>query len=209
MRKAIQKLIINQSIKQLKTKILVYASQQKLPTSTMEKCSAKFVFDLRKKEHSKFYQYKINCSPFWWRNCQQHFDCVSPWQNGELRYSLSKSCVPKCKFYEWLNGMQRHSWFYLDQGYGCEWTVSKTISSMVHSTIQHSKAQYSTVHSCIKARIQNELAIKHAKSLVEFAGMANFTSNNIAHHSIAHKTECCVVCRLKPIAYTSSSEYWI
>lgn len=56
MRKAIEKLIINQSINQsnnqLKTKILVYASQQKwlkLPTSTMEKGSTKFVFDLRKK----------------------------------------------------------------------------------------------------------------------------------------------------------------
>lgn len=36
-----------------------------------------------------------------------------------LRYSSFKSCVPECKFYEWLNGVQRHS-YYLDQGYGCE-----------------------------------------------------------------------------------------
>lgn len=41
-------------------------------------------------------------------------------------------CELQCKFYEWLNGMRRHSWIYLDQGYG---VVNETISlCLVQST---------------------------------------------------------------------------
>lgn len=45
-------------------------------------------------------------------------------------HSYGRFSMTKCKFYEWLNGMQRHSWFYLDQGYGVVNEVSNITNTM-------------------------------------------------------------------------------
>lgn len=42
---------------------------------------------------------------------------------GEWQKKNVLTVVPK--MLNWFDGMQRHSWFYLDQGYDSEWTVSK------------------------------------------------------------------------------------